>query len=266
MSLLPLPSADFLSSQHPGQISQPLAAVKLIASDVDGTLTRGGKFTAELPAALDRLTNKGIAVLLVTGRSAGWVSALRNYFPVAGAIAENGGLFFASADQLPQVLSPIGDLVAHRQKLASTFTELCQRFPQLQESVDNAYRITDWTFDVAGLSDRNLSDINQICTEAGWGFTYSTVQCHIKPIAQDKATGILAIISQHFAHLTTQQILTIGDSPNDEAMFDRQKFPLSVGVANLREYSDRLTHQPTYITSQPEVAGFGELVDLLVSL
>jgi HAD superfamily hydrolase (TIGR01484 family) len=263
MSLSPLSGADSINSD---QIKQQLAAVKLIASDVDGTLTQAGKFTAELPLALDRLAKHGIAVLLVTGRSAGWVSALRNYLPVAGAIAENGGLFFASADSLPMVLSAIADLPIHRQKLARTFVELCQSFPQLQESVDNAYRITDWTFDVAGLSDRDLTKLNQLCHDRGWGFTYSTVQCHIKPMAQDKASGILQVINQHFAHLTASQVLTIGDSPNDEAMFDRQKFPLSVGVANLLEYCDRLIHKPTYITNQPEVAGFKELVDLLVSL
>jgi HAD superfamily hydrolase (TIGR01484 family) len=263
MSLLPLIGTDNSTRQ---QVKQQFSAVKLVASDVDGTLTQDGKFTADLLMAIDRLTRKGIDLLLVTGRSAGWVSALRNYLPITGAIAENGGLFFASADSLPTTLSPIADISSHRQQLAATFTKLCEQFPQLQESVDNAYRITDWTFDVAGLSDRDLDAISQICADEGWGFTYSTVQCHIKPLAQDKATGIWQVIKQHFAHLSAEQVLTIGDSPNDEAMFDRHKFPLSLGVANIVEYRDRLIHKPVYVTAQPEVAGFCELVDLLLSL
>jgi HAD superfamily hydrolase (TIGR01484 family) len=270
MSLLPLSgaiNADNIDAQQlKHQLKHQFSAVKLVASDVDGTLTKDGKFTAELLLALDQLASKGIEVLLVTGRSAGWVSALRNYLPITGAIAENGGLFFAHADTLPTVLSPIADIPTHRQQLASTFTKLTQQFPQLCESVDNAYRLTDWTFDVAGLSDADLDQISQLCAEAGWGFTYSTVQCHIKPLHQDKAIGIWQVIKQNFDHLGADQIVTIGDSPNDEAMFDRQKFPLSIGVANIQEYSDRLTHKPLYVTSQPEVAGFRELVDLLLSL
>ena len=69
-----------------------LSDIRLIASDVDGTLTQNGKFVPDLITTLDRLKSAGIKVLLVTGRSAGWVSAFVNYLPVEGAIAENGGI------------------------------------------------------------------------------------------------------------------------------------------------------------------------------
>ena len=70
-----------------------LSDIRLIASDVDGTLTDNGKFSSDFISTLLDLQSSGIKVLLVTGRSAGWVSALVNYLPVAGAIAENGGVF-----------------------------------------------------------------------------------------------------------------------------------------------------------------------------
>jgi hydroxymethylpyrimidine pyrophosphatase-like HAD family hydrolase len=78
----------------------------------------------------------------------------------------------------------------------------------------------------------------------GWSFTYSNVQCHIKPPHQDKATGLLSVLSNHFPELNSQQMLTVGDSPNDEAMFDATKFPISVGVANIRHYHDKMLHLP----------------------
>src|SRR5919202_4841916 len=68
--------------------------IRLIATDMDGTLTQHGKFTANLLRAFERLIAVDIPVLIVTGRSAGWVSGLVSYLPVAGAIAENGGLFY----------------------------------------------------------------------------------------------------------------------------------------------------------------------------
>jgi HAD superfamily hydrolase (TIGR01484 family) len=70
-----------------------LSDIRLIASDVDGTLTQNSKFSSNFISTLINLQSAGMKVLLVTGRSAGWVSALVNYLPVAGAIAENGGVF-----------------------------------------------------------------------------------------------------------------------------------------------------------------------------
>lgn len=71
-----------------------LTNIRLVATDMDGTLTTDGKFTAALLQALEDLTAHGIKVLIVTGRSAGWVSGLVSYLPVAGPIAENGNLFY----------------------------------------------------------------------------------------------------------------------------------------------------------------------------
>ncbi|MEO0948538.1 MAG: HAD family hydrolase, partial [Cyanobacteria bacterium J06641_5] len=221
-----------------------LADVRLIATDVDGTLTQAECFRPELLAALNALQQGSIPVLLVTGRSAGWVDALRHYLPVVGAIAENGGVFLPGDRADIQVLPAITG--EHRQKLAAFFARLQQAFPQLQEATDNAFRLTDWTFDVTRLTAADLTALAARCEAAGWGFTYSTVQCHIKPLGQDKATAISQVLAQAFPHLQVSEVLTIGDSPNDESMFDRARFPWSVGVANLASYRERLTHLPTY--------------------
>jgi hydroxymethylpyrimidine pyrophosphatase-like HAD family hydrolase len=69
-----------------------LSEIRLIGSDVEGTLTLDGKFSSDFISTLLDLQSAGIKVLLVTGRSAGWVSALVNYLPVAGAIAESSSL------------------------------------------------------------------------------------------------------------------------------------------------------------------------------
>jgi predicted mannosyl-3-phosphoglycerate phosphatase (HAD superfamily) len=134
-----------------------LSCLQLVATDVDGTLTRQGKFTPELLTALNDLAAVGLRVILVTGRSAGWVNGLAAYLPVVGAIAENGGLFYQGMNA--ELLSPIADLQLHRQQLAAVFAELQQRFPQIRETPDNGFRLTDWTFDVAGLSIDELREM-----------------------------------------------------------------------------------------------------------
>ncbi|WP_445635767.1 HAD family hydrolase [Nostoc sp. DSM 114161] len=236
-----------------------LSNIRLIATDMDGTLTKRGKFTPALLQALEDLATANIKVLIVTGRSAGWVSGLSSLMPVAGAMAENGGLYFPPGNQKPVVLTPIPDLVQHRQQLATTFEKLQTQFPQIQESVDNRFRVTDWTFDVATLSEDELQILERLCQQMGWGFTYSNVQCHIKPQGQDKAVGLLQVVREYFPDYSSEEIVTVGDSPNDESLFDRRYFPVSVGVANVLEYADKLQHQPAYITTAAEGDGFCEL-------
>ncbi len=236
--------------------------IRLIATDIDGTLTSNDRFTPALLQAIDLINSKDIKLLLVTGRSAGWVSALNNYLPVVGAIAENGGIYFHRSGDF-DFLTSIESIETHRKQLATRFWELQERYPQIIESIDNQFRITDWTFDVSALNDVELSEIAAQCDRWGYSFTFSTVQCHIKPLKQDKATGILQVLNQYFPEINPTQIITVGDSPNDASMFDREIFPHSVGVANIQHYSGKLTHYPQYITNLPEVAGFCELAELL---
>lgn len=243
--------------------SNSLKKLRLIATDMDGTLTRRGKFTSSLLRALENFSNAGIPVLIVTGRSAGWVSGLVSYLPVAGAIAENGGLFYPADSESPVALTSISDMIDHRQQLAAVFHHLKSKFPQIQESSDNRFRITDWTFDNRDLTRSQLEQLDELCSGMGWGFTYSSVQCHIKPVSQDKAIGLLQVLRGYFPQYKTEQVLTVGDSPNDVSLFDPDLFPLSVGVANVLDYASELSYQPRYVTTAAEGDGFCELAQYL---
>jgi HAD superfamily hydrolase (TIGR01484 family) len=239
-----------------------LTQTALIATDMDGTLTIHEKFTPELFQAFNQLHQAQIPVIIVTGRSAGWVSAIAHYLPITGAICENGGIFYQG--EQPKMLVPIADIPSHRQSLAKMFAQLQTQFPQIQASNDNQFRLTDWTFDVKGLSREALQTMANECQQQGWGFTYSTVQCHIKLPNQEKALGLKQVLTQLYPELEPAQIVTVGDSPNDVTLFDRAHFPLSVGVANVANYLDQMAHHPLLITSAAEGSGFCELVSALL--
>lgn len=241
-----------------------LSKVQLVATDMDGTLTTKGEFTAELLQAFNRLSAEGIEVLIVTGRSAGWVSGLVHYLPVVGAIAENGGLYIDKAKPEPVILPDIPRLTHHRDRLSSFFNRFKDRYPNLVPSVDNPYRITDWTFDITGLDSSDLAWMQKTCEAQSMGFTYSTVQCHIKIPRQNKAAGLAKVLQQRFSNLATEKIVTVGDSPNDESLFEAQ-FPHSIGVANIARYLPTLSVSPAYITAAAEAAGFIEIVDYLIA-
>ncbi len=241
-----------------------LADICLVATDMDGTLTQKGKFSSALLQGLENLAAANIQVVVTTGRSAGWVSGLATYLPIAGAIAENGGLYYHHGEQLPASLSSIADLTSHRQQLEEIFLQLAREFPHICESADNRFRLTDWTFDVRSLKVDELQQLGQLCAQLGWGFTYSNVQCHIKPPSQDKAAGLLQVLRRYFPQFNLEQVVTVGDSPNDESLFNNQYFKHSVGVANVRDYATQMQHQPTYITTAAEGEGFCELAEYLL--
>jgi hypothetical protein len=48
-------------------------------------------------------------------------------------------------------------------------------------------------------------------------------------------------------------------------MFDPEIFPHSVGVANVLHYQEQMEHLPAYVTTMPEVGGFGQIVDRLLA-
>ena len=59
------------------------------------------------------------------------------------------------------------------------------------------------------------------------------------------------------------KIVFAGDSPNDEPMFGY--FKNSVGVGNIMNYADQISHFPAWITTKNNAEGFSELTDALLS-
>ncbi|MCM1981496.1 HAD family hydrolase [Lyngbya confervoides] len=239
-----------------------LESIDLVATDMDGTLTKQGLFHPDLLAMLWRLHRAQISVVVVTGRSAGWVQGLFEYLPLTGAIAENGGVLYCDRNREGTVLCP----PCNRQELAQLFVQIQREFPQLTPSADNAFRITDWTFEIQELSSAQLAHIAQRCRSQGWDFTYSSIQGHIKPATTSKQRGVLWMTAHAFSPpVTPAKILTLGDSLNDADLLNPAVFPHSVGVANLKPYLLDLPAPPTWMTEKAELAGFLEAMELLLA-
>ncbi len=63
--------------------------------------------------------------------------------------------------------------------------------------------------------------------------------------------------------LIKKNIVFVGDSPNDEPMFEY--FPNSVGVANVLAFQDTLKSKPAWITKKEGGFGFSQLAEVLLS-
>jgi hypothetical protein len=261
----------FLSSNASDQAMW--SALQAIAVDIDGTLTSGGRFSAEVISALSSLRSRGLKVCLVTGRPSGWVQGLVSYLPVDAAIAENGGVIFTGSEAAPLVRSAAtGHYIGaqsdeQREPLRNMFAELSAEFPQLKVTGDNIYRLSDFTFHVAGVPASMLAQLKQRVESRGLAFTWSTIHAHIMPRGQEKGTALKWMLGQWgITARPAQTTLTIGDSPNDETMFRAEDFPLSAGVANIVKYRDVMSHYPKIVSTRPEGEGFVEIINTLLKM
>src|SRR5882762_5704291 len=69
-------------------------AICFVLLDIDDTLTTGGRLTAAAYRALEDLSRRGLRVIPVTGRPAGWCDLIARLWPVDAVIGENGAFYF----------------------------------------------------------------------------------------------------------------------------------------------------------------------------
>ncbi len=72
--------------------------IKFVLTDIDDTLTLNGRLPAVALAAMERLRARGIAVIPITGRPAGWCDHIARMWPVDAVVGENGAFFFRYDD------------------------------------------------------------------------------------------------------------------------------------------------------------------------
>ncbi|MBM3380891.1 MAG: HAD family phosphatase [Betaproteobacteria bacterium] len=241
--------------------------IEALAMDIDGTLSTRGRFAAEVVAVLHALKRAGFTLILVTGRPSGWVQGLVSYLPVDAAIAENGGVVFRGAEAAPLLRKSNGDdyedaidVGSRRALLAEVFNRVVQKYPGLKVTEDNVYRLSDYTFHVAGLDSAQLFEIRAFVESLDFAFTWSTIHAHIMPHGQEKGSALCWLLQQmHLPASPASSTLTVGDSPNDVTLFDEGRFPCSAGVANIEKYRGVMSAFPKFISTRSEGDGFVEL-------
>ncbi len=244
--------------------------VRGIFSDIDDTLTDGGRLDGPTYQALVRLRQSGLRVVLVTGRPAGWAATLATLFPVDAAVGENGAVAFlprAGRTLEAVFLDPADERARWPQRLGTVADDVLT-LPFARRSNDSFMRISDVAFDIGEtqlLAADEVAQIEARIRAHGARYAASTIHAHASFSAADKWRGAALVgaalwgesedaLRKHYAF--------VGDSNNDAAAF--AAFEHSVGVANVLRHLDRLDHPPHFVTEKPGGAGFVELADYLL--
>ena len=243
-----------------------LSRVDVVFTDVDGTLTTAGRLRASTLAAMERLDRAGVPVVLVTGRPAGFAEAWARTLPVAGVIAENGGLS-VRVDRRgalrKEYARPAATRARDRRRLERVVQSALRAVPGARMSTDSLYTEVDLAIDIAEevrLGPEAAARLEAFFARRGVNAVRSSVHVNVWIGPFDKAWMVRRFIRSVWKKRLgsdDHRYVYLGDSLNDAPLF--AAFGLSVGVANVRSVLGLLAHRPRFVTRSPEGAGFEEL-------
>ncbi len=245
-----------------------LRAVRGVFCDIDDTLTDGGRLTARAYRALERLHDAGKLVVPITGRPAGWCDHIARFWPVDAVVGENGAFYFryerAKRRMIRRFLDDAATRAAHRARMGEIARRILVEVPGCDLAADQPYRETDlaidWCEDVAPLAPQAVARIAQKMHAAGMTAKVSSIHVNGWFGKYDKL-GMTRLAARECFDIALDRerarFVFIGDSPNDEPMFEY--FGDSVGVANVRRFAHAIDHLPAWVTRARGGAGFAEL-------
>lgn len=250
---------------------EALAGVRYVLTDVDDTLTEHGRLEAATYAALWRLSDAGLPVIPITGGPAGWCDLMVRMWPVAAAIAESGAIaYWLENGALRSWSWPDAEPVAGSERLSRIAENVLAAHPAARLAKNQFCRIYDLAIDVGEepprLASGEVEAIRSIVADSGARMGRSSIHVNVWLGSYDKLAMAERFLSMRYGYdpeHDAASVLYVGDSPNDEPMFRR--FPLSVGVANVRNYVDDLESHPKYVTNASHGAGFAEMVAKIIN-
>ena len=240
--------------------------------DIDDTLTHHGRLVPAAFAALARLQAAGLRVVPITGRPGGWVDHIARMWPVDGVVGANGGPWFWRQDGRLErrFLQDAVTRAENRARLTTLGEHILAAVPGTALASDQPYRdldlAVDFCEDVPPLGNDAIDAIVREFENAGATCKVSSIHVNGWFGSFDKLTGIRRLLHDLWGEDLDDVIgdyAFFGDSANDEPMFGA--FPLSIGVANVADFLDRMDAHPKWVTAGEGGHGFAQGVDQLLA-
>ena len=227
--------------------------LKLIMTDVDGTLNSGGDALSPVVSqAIQGLRQTGMMVGLVSGRTDPMLVAMAAALYIGGPlIAENGAVARMSYK------GGLVDLGYSRQPALEALEKLKAKYPgRIHEREDNAERLIDIVFRADGLA---VTELKKLVKDVQ--LLDSTYILHLMQKGVDKGTTLKRLLElMENVHIKKDEVMVVGDSMTDLSLF--KLFTQSVLIPNpdLPEPDKKaLRKSATYISDRGAGDGFAEV-------
>jgi HAD superfamily hydrolase (TIGR01484 family) len=249
-------------------------AIRGVLTDIDDTLSTHGRISADAYRAMEELQRAGRLVIPITGRPAGWCDHIARMWPVDAVVGENGALYMRydarSGKLVRRFVVDASTRHADRARLAAIGAKILKAVPGCALASDQAYRETDLAIDfcedVPPLPREAVDRIVDLMRAEGMTAKVSSIHVNGWFGAFDKLSMTRILLADVFGidvDAERARFVFAGDSPNDAPMF--AFFPNAVGVANVRDFADRIETLPAYVTRGAAGAGFAELAAFLLA-
>jgi hypothetical protein len=194
-------------------------------------------------------------------------------WPVDGVIGENGA-FYYYYDHDKHKLShrhifSAEEVAGKRKELESIKDEILRKIPGAGVASDQPFRIFDLAIDfredVSELSETEIGEICSIFKMHGAEYKVSSIHVNGWFGGYNKLSTTRLFLEERLSIPWDKAVNTfifVGDSPNDEPMF--QAMNLTIGVANIRQFSSKMQSLPQYVTNKNGGLGFAEMADKIL--
>ncbi|WP_231980456.1 HAD-IIB family hydrolase [Mycobacterium sp. E2497] len=208
-------------------MGEALAFFKVVAVDLDGTLTSGGKLDPEVLRAIDRARGGGLTIVVVTGRIG---AELHAEFPqlaghVDALVLENGAVVWFDGEA--RSLTPaVG--------------------PELDEALNDRgipFRRGEVLVAVDG---EHVADVAEVIGELGMDYQLvrNRAALMVLPAGITKGTGLTALLEA--MNLSPHNTVAVGDAENDLSLLAVAEVGAAVAnaVSSLRRFADVVLDEP----------------------
>lgn len=246
------------------------------------------------------LANRGVEVIPVTGRPAGWCEMIARLWPVRGVIGENGAFYFsmgssggssarpsvkpsvkskASLNESPKRPLPMtrhfmldeSRRLENEKRLEAIKSQVLAQVPGAAVASDQFTRLFDLAIDfcedVPPLEPSDVKKIVDIFNTHGATAKISSIHVNGWFGDYDKRSMCEIFFRNELGkELSDSQdrVAFVGDSPNDEPLFGF--FKNSFGVRNIEPFLNELKTPPRFLLEKPGGQGFCQLAQKILEL
>lgn len=238
--------------------------------DIDDTITLHGRIVPEAFDALVQARASGLRTIAVTGRPGGWCDHIARMWPVDGVVGENGGLwFFMREGRLERRFAQdSATRASNRAKLEALRVEILRAVPGAAVASDQPYRdldlAIDFREDVSPLPSAAIDTIVAAFERGGATCKVSSIHVNGWFGTFDKLSGWAQLVAELGEDADATRWAFVGDSGNDAPMFAH--FDVSVGVANVDAFLDRIPVWPAWRAGRDGGYGFADFVRRVLEL
>ena len=263
------------------KISEFKGKIKYLFTDIDDTLTDEGVLSDTSYSALWNLFRRGVHVIPVTGRPAGWCEMIARQWPVRAVIGENGAfVFYKRKDKIERTFFS-SNLKAQNSSspsqegqkyLLKKSESLFEKFPGTRFASDQFCRWVDVAIDFSEEvhPPLTLEVAQKIKAEfESWGAQAKVSSIHVNAWMgdHDKLSMTLKYLKEVEKVSKPDKIQSlcgfVGDSPNDEPMW--QFFKNSFSVGPIQKYKKLIKHFPQYSVLDPGGVGFKKIAQRIIA-